>query len=60
MVRMGLGPTLMQRIINYAKSRGIWQSMTVLSEDEPMLKLPGWDSGFSITKDVDDPEFNAR
>ncbi|MFO1430819.1 MAG: bifunctional acetate--CoA ligase family protein/GNAT family N-acetyltransferase [Candidatus Competibacteraceae bacterium] len=55
MTGMGLGPMLMRRIINYARSRGIRELYgTVLSENEPMLKLNRAMS-FTIRRDPEDP-----
>ncbi len=55
MTGMGLGPMLMRRIINYAKSRGIRELYgTVLSENEPMLKLNRV-LGFTVRRDPEDP-----
>ncbi|HYQ92130.1 MAG TPA: GNAT family N-acetyltransferase, partial [Candidatus Competibacteraceae bacterium] len=55
MTGMGLGPMLMRRIINYARSRGIRELYgTVLSENEPMLKL-NRAMGFTVRRDPEDP-----
>jgi acetyltransferase len=48
MTGMGLGPLLMRRVIDYARSRGIKELFgEVLSENEAMLKLSRA-LGFSI------------
>ncbi len=55
MTGIGLGPMLMRRIINYARSRSIRELYgTVLSENEPMLKL-NRAMGFTIRRDPEDP-----
>jgi acetyltransferase len=50
----GLGTLLMNKIIDYAKSRGIGEIIGhVLSENQTMLKLCG-ELGFSIEREIDD------
>jgi acetyltransferase len=55
MTGMGLGPMLMRRIIDYARSRGVKELYgTVLSDNEPMLKL-NRALGFAVHRDAEDP-----
>ncbi|MCG8694644.1 MAG: GNAT family N-acetyltransferase, partial [Minwuiales bacterium] len=55
MAGMGLGRLLMQRIIDYARSRGLTELCgRVLRENEAMLGLCR-DLGFRVTADLDDP-----
>ena len=52
---MGLGPMLMHRIVDYARSRGIREIYgEVLRENEPMLRI-NESMGFSIEPSPDDP-----
>lgn len=54
MTGLGMGPMLMRRIIDYAKSRGIKHLYgEVLSENEPMLKI-NRALGFTVKRDPDD------
>jgi acetyltransferase len=54
MTGLGLGPMLMRRIIDYAKSRGIKHLYgEVLSDNEPMLKI-NRALGFTVKRDPDD------
>jgi acetyltransferase len=55
MTGLGLGPMMMQRILRYARSRGIREVFgEVLSENTPMLKLCKA-LGFRIKRMLDDP-----
>ena len=52
----GLGPMLMQRIIDYARARGIREVYgEVLRENEPMLRI-NESLGFRIEPSADDPD----
>jgi acetyltransferase len=55
MAGMGLGPLLMQRIIDYSRGRGIQEIFgEVLRENEPMLKVCEM-FGFSRKANPDEP-----
>ncbi len=55
MAGRGLGTLLMQRIIDYARERGVKQLFgDVLRENDNMLRL-NRKLGFTVTPDVDDP-----
>jgi acetyltransferase len=55
MTGMGLGPLMMQRIIRYARSRGVREIFgDVLGENTPMLKLCKA-FGFTVKRMPDDP-----
>jgi len=55
MTGLGLGPLMMQRIIQYARKRGIREIFgDVLSENTPMLKLCKA-LGFTVKRTLDDP-----
>lgn len=55
MIGLGLGNSLMRRIINYARVRGIGEIYgEVLQENKPMLQL-NRALGFAIRSDPDDP-----
>jgi acetyltransferase len=55
MTGLGLGPVLLRRIIEYAKSRGIVEVYgEVLSDNRPMLRLCQV-FGFAATRSLDDP-----
>ena len=55
MTGLGLGPIILRRIIDYARSRGIAEIYgEVLSDNRPMLKLCQV-FGFTAKRSLDDP-----
>ncbi len=55
LMRLGLGNLLMQRIIHYARARGIQEIYgEVLKENKPMLQM-NQALGFAVHNDPDDP-----